>query len=766
MVPLSDDLVIVPATTTSTHPPRPRLRRGRRRNSVIESQAVAVAVIAGVAAAFTSDAAPTGALPTDAALVALAVAAVTYAGASASWGLLLVAAAAAAAAALDPRWTVAGVVAGALALIVGWRRRNQSTLRAMSAGVTMVVLANSQLEVRFGLSAAIAGVVGGVLLVGGLRRRPSRVRRRAWLALAAVALLAVAAVGALGAAAWTSRAALAGGRASAEAGLRAVRAGDYEGAAELFAEAARQFGDANQRLEQPWALPASAVPVVAQHRRLALDLSADGAAASQVAADALAAVDIDRLRLEGGRIDVEAIAELATPLHDLDRALESMSTTVNDESSPWLLPQLDEALGDLRSELAEADARLDDAALAVAVAPKLLGAEGERRYLVVFTTPVEARALGFPGNYAELVVDGGRMTMAEFGRMSTLEQRGMELGVRLTGPQELLDQYRPFILRSDLSVAPATWRNMTMTPDFPKVAEAMADLYQQITGRPVDGVMVVDPYVVATLIGYTGPVELPSAGVTLDRSNALQYILIDQYAATESVEGNADRIDALEEAAEAMMGALLSGALPNPVQLADDLAPLVDDDRVMFWTADPESSALLQRVGIDGALPERDGADGFVMTVANASGSKIEYFLDRAIAYDAETDAGGTTMATLTATLTNTAPTTGYPDYVIGNVIGMPVGSSRLYVSLFSPLELRHATVNGEYRSMSIGFEGDWNVYSTFVTVPAGESVTLELELGGRVAEPGRVVTWEQPLVRPADVRISARVLTPTVAPA
>lgn len=717
-----------------------------------------VAAAVGTVAAATSSAAPTGDPRVDAVLVAAPVAIVAGTAATAPWVLLVVAAVAAVATVGDLLWLGVAAMAAVLGLIAGWTRRDQQVLCCGAAGLTLVALANSQLGTRFGLSAVVAGVVALALLVGGLRRRPAAFRRRMRRAIVGVVVGTGVAVGLMGVAAWSSRVALTDGRAHAEAALRAVRAGDYEAAAADFAAAAELFGDASEQLDRPWTVPAAVVPVLAQHRRVAVGLSADGAAASRVAADALADFDVDRLRLEGGRIDIEAIGELAGPLADLDRALASMSATVGDGSSPWLLPQLDDALADLRVELDEAGVRLDDAALAVAAAPRMLGAEGEQRYLVVFTTPVEARALGFPGNYAELVATDGMLTMSGFGRVSVLEQAGSDLGLRLTEPVELLDEYGRFIVGSDNSVGTATWRNMTMSPDFPKVAEAMAGLYSQIIGAPVDGVLLVDPYVVAALVGYTGPVELPSTGVTLDQSNALDYILIGQYANDDKD----DRIDALGEAADGVMVGLLSGALPDPVRLAEDLAPLVAAHRLLFWAADPDAAELTRRAGLDGALPERDGADGFVMTVANSSGSKIDYFLDRAVVYDAVTDEGGTTMSTLVATLTNTAPTSGYPDYVIGNVVGMPTGSSRLYVSFFSPLELRLATVDGEYREMTIGTEGEWNVYSTFVTIAAGEHATLELELGGRVDDPSRVVTWEQPLVRPADVTVSSRVATPT----
>ena len=38
--------------------------------------------------------------------------------------------------------------------------------------------------------------------------------------------------------------------------------------------------------------------------------------------------------------------------------------------------------------------KLDNVVMAVQVAPSMLGADGERRYFIAFTTPAETRGLG------------------------------------------------------------------------------------------------------------------------------------------------------------------------------------------------------------------------------------------------------------------------------------------------------------------------------------------------------------------------------------
>ena len=193
-----------------------------------------------------------------------------------------------------------------------------------------------------------------------------------------------------------------------------------------------------------------------------------------------------------------------------------MADALNDADSPWLVEPADELLTSLSDELAENAPKLDNAIDAVDLAPALLGAEGPRVYLVLFTTPSEARALGgFPGNYAEITVDNGSFAMTAFGRVADLERAGVDAGARLAGPAEFLAEYGRYGFDKDGNglVGTAGWRNLTMTPHFPHVAEVAAQLYRQSAGKEIDGVMVMDPYVVQALLEYTGPIQL----TTVDR---------------------------------------------------------------------------------------------------------------------------------------------------------------------------------------------------------------------------------------------------------
>ena len=228
------------------------------------------------------------------------------------------------------------------------------------------------------------------------------------------------------------------------------------------------------------------------------------------------------------------------------------------------------------------------------------------------------------------------------------------------------------------------WSNLTMPAHFPYVAEAAACLYPQSGGSPIDGVIAIDPYVVEALMKYTGPIEVPELGVTVTPDNAARFILEDQYVLAGD-DAQPDRVDALQTLGEEVIARLLAGSLPEPSELARDLGPLAAEHRLMVWTDDPEEQALLDDVEMLGALPQLGPEGGFSVVAANAGESKIDVFLERETEVRVETETDGTQRLIAEVTLTNNAPRAGLPDYVIGNSVGLPTGSSMLLVTFYGP---------------------------------------------------------------------------------
>jgi Protein of unknown function (DUF4012) len=708
---------------------------------------VIVSLVAGLVAS-VSPAAPTGHPITDAVLLFGGTALIVLIGARAPWWVAVVVAGAALAIALDPLLVVVAVVALGVALWLGATRRTAGLVMAVSLGLSFNVLARAQLDSFLGASAAVALAAALLVFVTGLRRRSKTVRRLAWGGAVLGVLFAGVASAGFAYEAAKSRHDLATGLSTAELGVAAIEDGRFDDAAKWFQQATGYLDSANERLDKPWAKAAAVVPIAAIYRSAVSDMSHVGAAGAVVVSEALGEIDATRLRPQGGRFDLRALTALSPPLTRVRDSLVELQHTANSVRSPWLIERATFQLDDFDESVADHLPALDNALEAIKLAPAMLGADGPRTYLMLFTTPSESRGLGgFIGSYAELTFDDGQITLGTFGRAQDLDAAVVAAKATISGHAEFVKEFGRFGYDTDGqgAVGDAAFRNLALTANFPWIGEIASQLYTETTGHKIDGVIAMDPYVVATLLKYTGPVHLASLDQDVSADSAAQFLLKDQY-----VVGAADddvRADGLAEAASQAFGGLIGGALPQPIQLARDLGPLTSERRLLIWSADPKEQQLLESVSIAGEMPALDGADGWSFSVANMGGNKIDAYLQRKAGYTATTDpASGDTSGTTRIQLTNTAPAAGLPAYVIGNRIGKPLGTSSLLVSLYSPLGLDQVTVDGKVVGVAAGTEDGWHAYRFAVDIPAGAMVDIEARLSGTVDDPSRVVTWTQPV--------------------
>ena len=724
----------------------------RRRNPLRGHQptvALALAVLSGLLAALAG-LHPTGSTPIDVVLVAFAAAAVTWAAATAPWWAIAIVGLVATFVAAGSAWVCVAIGAVAIASFVGAQRLNWPWARSLATLLLVQVFARQEVGGFLGLSALVGCGSLAALLVFGVWRRQPTVRRRTRSVLLGLGVGALVVLLGLFVAALIARAPLQEGNRQARAGLDALNRGDIETARSSFESASKAFARADGNLSAMWAQPARLLPVFAQHRAGLEHLSQGAASVSAAVASALGNIDPESVRMVNGVIDLDAIRALEQPFTELRAAITKLSAVVDEASSPWLVAPLQQRLESLDVDLRKNAVRADNAVATVRVAPQLLGADGIRRYFIAFTTPAEARGLGgFMGNWAELTVDNGKLSMARFGRTGELNLGGADpTGRRITGPEDFLANWGRFgFVKGDAgTTGQVPWSNVTMPPDFPTVAKVISQLYPQSGGRPIDGVFAMDVNAIAALLTITGPIQVEGVAQAITAENAAQFILKDQY---EIADGDG-RVDVLDSIARTAVERLLTSSLPEPAELARTFGPLAQAGRLMAWSADADEQDVFARVSMDGAFPELPNGDGVAVVVDNASANKIDAYLDVAVEYRIEPDAAdGQQRATAVVTLANNAPQSGLPDVVIGNLVGLPPGSNRMWMSVYTVLPMVSVKVGGEVSSMETGQVFGWNVASRFLDVPPGETVVVQLQLSGTlsVAKRGQVVTRVQPMV-------------------
>lgn len=727
-------------------------RRRHRRTSPAEKRVIAGVTVAASLVAACSSVSPTGLGVADVVYRAGFAAIVVLAASRARrWTWLVLAGGAAAITPLDA-WLVATVAAVAMAVYGAMVRRRRVYGAVTAAFAVQVLLRAPELGTR-GLSALLVAAIIAPALVSGCIHAPRRVRTT-WLrgALVLVGLALVATAAFAGAAVLASSKVRAGAD-DARLGLASVRQGDNRSAGAVLADSAASFRDANRTLDGWWTWPARLVPLVGQHQMALAELSHQGAVIAEATSAAATSADYRSLQYDNGRIDLDRVRSLQGPLDLASAAISDGLSAVDQLRSPWLIGPLTAKMDELTSELTKAAPEASLAAVGAHELPGLLGGDGTRHYLVLFTTPAESRGLGgFVGSFAEVTATDGKLQLSRSGRIGELLQAPGADEQTLTAPDDYLARYARFRPQQYL-------QDITLSPDLPSVAEVAAGLYPQTGGRAVDGVMVVDPYALAGMLEFTGPISVPGIPEPLTSANAADWLLRRQYTETDS---NAARIDALADASRLTFEKLVSGSIPGPARIGEVLGPLVQARRLGFVAFDPGAQDLVGRLGAIDAFPTRGTTDFFSVVTQNSANNKIDVFLHRSVEYRADFDpATGLVNARARVTLRNDAPASGLPESIIGsNGRGLPPGTNRVFFSAYSPLGLQATRIDGVATPFQTQQEFGFGVVSSFVDVPAGATVVVDIDLQGTIAtgDVYRLGWVAQPLVNPDDVTVT---LTP-----
>lgn len=707
----------------------------RRTKRVVVRQRVVVplAMVAG-AVAYWSPASPTGSKTIDAAIIVLGTAALTWIGAAASWWVHIVASGAALASSGRLDLAVAGLVALGFALRIGMHQRNHSVLRTLAAGIAFNVLLRAELDVFAGLSSAIGLTIAMLVYISGTRRRTEEQQR--WIHGSTIILFiyALAAGSIMSASAFAARSNLVDAIGNLRNGMNQLSSGEIDQAAVTLGSASRQLDLARDRINAFWTQPARAVPVFAQHRRAVDDLSTDAAQLVNVIVTELDQLELDSLTPVNGTFDLSSIDSTARSVFNLREAITKIDDTVADTRSMWLIAPIQSRIDELSREVTKQRTQIEDVDAALSALPQLLGSDEPRRYFVAFTTPAEARGSGgFMGSWAELSADQGRLTLERLGRTNELNVAGTR-SRQVTGPEDFLATWGNYGFTSGPSGSTErdVWSNITVSAHFPSTGQVMAELYPQSGGKPVDGVFALDIEALSAFLNFTGPVTIPGVETPLGAENAVEFLLFDQYRLADDV----NRVDVLESFSRAVVDALLGGAIPGPRELVEGLAPVVRENRIMGYATRPAEQKLFERLSLSGALPTPADNEAIGVSFNNASASKLELFLDAALDYSFSVTSAGDLRGEFDLALTNSAPSTGWPEGVIGNYVDLPAGTNRLMVTIYSRFAPTSATFGEEELEPVVSLEAGYIATSYFVVLEPGDTQTLQLVFEGRLGIP------------------------------
>ena len=254
------------------------------------------------------------------------------------------------------------------------------------------------------------------------------------------------------------------------------------------------------------------------------------------------------------------------------------------------------------------------------VLPQMLGVDGQtRNYLVVAENNVEIRANdGYGGSQGVISVTDGKLEIGDFQPKMSL---GIENALPVTDEEEVLFNQATHEMGSDSG-------DTLFTPDFPRAAGLLSQMWEIKYGQHVDGVVALDPVFLQYLLGVVGGVELPD-GSSIDGTNAARVLMHDVYWNYDPSQQDAIFAAAAGAAFDKVLGGLGDADLQ---QLMAAVQKGCEEGRFIAWMENGDEEAVVKELGLAAALP--DASDTSAAPVAgvyvnNIRGSKLDWFLNK-----------------------------------------------------------------------------------------------------------------------------------------
>lgn len=385
----------------------------------------------------------------------------------------------------------------------------------------------------------------------------------------------------------------------------------------------------------------------------------------------------------------------------------------------------------------------------LSVVPGMLGAEGDRNYLLIAQTNSETLALGGSAASQSLLrLADGKLDIVKQADSGDY-QWGVPADVDID--QSAIDLYNEYLINNvNTSVG---------RPDWPTAARTIVALWNRdIDPGPIDGVISVDPLALARVMRATGPVTVD--GVELTSDNVASFLLSEAYARYDNE--TADEI--FKQVALAVMASLIGGDF-EPAALLSAVSESIDAGSLMFWSADPEVQKLIAPWRISGILPTANlPTTTLGIYFRDASlGSKIDYYLETEATVTASCAADGTATYTADVTLwldLSKKKARTLPAYVTGGPADTKVFRTQVFI--YGP---PGSTVTEERRPSEKGKAWNWRPLEledlgrpapSFMTVNplGGEKVTVGVTFTAPPGDRGPLEVRTTPMVRPTRVAI------------
>lgn len=324
-------------------------------------------------------------------------------------------------------------------------------------------------------------------------------------------------------------------------------------------------------------------------------------------------------------------AEILTPLK---RALQLSDTNLAlagsflAEVDPNVIPEEKrEMFIQFSDKLPEFQKLIHEGASYTAFFEQLMGTGSPRTYLILFQNSSELRPTGgFPGTYGLFTLQDGRVKSFVADDVYDIDGQLKELLV----PPRPLQHITP------------NWamRDSAWFIDFPVSARKVMDFYKKETGSEVEGVITINPQIMADLLSVIGPIPMPEYGLTLTGENFLATVQ-NEVEYGENKEINQPK-KIIVDLAPLFIKKLYSAPRDKWLEIFNVFASSMEEKNLLMYFKDPKLQQFASANGFDGQVASVPG-DYLMVTFSNIKGSKADAVTDTSLELNSDFSKEGVT---------------------------------------------------------------------------------------------------------------------------
>lgn len=584
------------------------------------------------------------------------------------------------------------------------------------------------------------------------RRSAARFPRPALFLVSGVVVMLIAVCGWLASEGRAAKSALDDAASQAKSLQKQVKSGDSDKAGATLTALQASTTEARTHTDGPLWGAAAALPFVGDSvsavQQVSTSLNDIALRGLPAVVRASSSLDADVFQPRNGKFDLAKLAGLEPSVSTASKVLTANRRKISTIQDDELVGPLRGPVKDLKSKIDDAQSVAASAARTMRLAPQMLGADGTRRYLLVFQNNAEVRSTGgLPGAFAIVQASRGKVSIIKQGSATDIPQYEDPF-VRLTKDEAAV--YGQLMAKD--------FRDTNLTPDFPRTAGIMRGMVADKVGLKVDGVLSLDPVALSMLLNGTGPIKV-AEGTRLTADNAVDVLLNGVYSRFEDPALQdaffADSARRVFEAATAGTG--------NSRKTVSQMVKAADEHRVLLWSAHDGEQQEIGDTVIAGSFPGPDASQPHVgMYLNDSTASKMQYYLDmKTTARSVRCSDDGRQTIEMTSTYTSTAPADArsLPAYITGDGFAGPRGSMVLDARFFAPAggEFISFALNDKMRpSNGVSFHGRPVNFAAFTLGP-GAKVRVVATMRTAKDQRGDVVLSTTPGAHSSDNGISVR---------